>query len=114
VELLTYLAVGALAVLVGLMIDVALSVRRIRSESTQLRTTVEQGMHYLMFEKPEYPPGTMPKFAGGFSVWVYRGGAWRLEANFSDEGYEPGPPPSGPGEHEGYAIRQLSVKKKGR
>jgi hypothetical protein len=114
VELLAYVAVGALAVLLGLVIDVALSIRRIRTEATQLRTTVEKGMHFLMFDKPAYPPGTQPKYEGGFGVWVYRGGVWRLEANFSAEGYEPGPPPSRPGEYEGYAIRQLSVKKKPR
>ena len=49
----------------------------------------------------------------GYSVWLFLGGRWDLIEDRCREGYEPGPPPSKPGLHEGYAIRKAGVKKPG-
>ncbi len=105
--MLAYLATAALFVLLGVVIDIAVSVRRLRS-------VVANGLHYLMFEYHAYPTGHSYKYEGGFCIWVFRGGKWTLEADFCEEGYEPGAPPARTGEMEGYAIRQLGVKKRPR
>lgn len=105
-EMLAYLAVAALFVLLGVVIDIAVNVRRLRS-------VVTNGLHYFMFEHHAYPSGPVyNRYEGGFCIWVFRGGKWTLEADFCEEGYEPGAPPSRTGDIEGYAIRQLGVKKR--
>jgi len=114
VEMLAYLACAALFVLLGVVIDIAISVRRLKDEASRLRAVVEKVLHYFMFVYPAYPKGTLYEYEGGFSIWMFRRGEWKLEANFCKEGYEPGAPPSRTGVNEGFAIRQLGVKKRPR
>ncbi len=113
-ELLAYIACAALFLILGVMIDVAITARRLRDEASRLRAALEHGLHYFIFVRPHYPNGTLHSHEGGFCVWVFRGGDWKLEANYCQEGYEPGAPPTRTDVIEGYAIRQLGVKKRPR
>lgn len=45
----------------------------------------------------------------GFGIWVYRDGAWHLEENLCQKGYEPGGPPAVPGRFPGDRIRKEGV-----
>lgn len=113
-EPLAYLAYAALFLIVGVMIDLAITARRLRNEVSRLRATLEHGLHYFIFVHSAYPKGTLYNHEGGFSIWAFRGGKWQLEADYCREGYEPGPPPTRTDVIEGYAIRQLGVKKRPR
>jgi hypothetical protein len=63
-------------------------------------------------DEPKQKPleGTTGGFArGGFAVWHYTRGAWVLEKNACDEGYECGSPPREKGEYEGERRKTACV-----
>ncbi len=111
-DLLAFLACGLLLAILVVLIVIAVTIRGLRSDICQFRSVTEHGMNYFMFNRQSSPLGSVGKCDGGFSVWVFRGGQWKLEGNYCLEGYEPGPPPYRSGLMEGYAVRQLAVKKR--
>jgi hypothetical protein len=101
-----------LAILI-VLIDVARTARQLRGDASLMRSIVEHGLHYFMFDRHgSHFFGSIPPVDCGFCVWVFRRGNWQIEGNYCAEGYEPGPPPSRAGVIEGYAVRQLAVKKR--
>jgi hypothetical protein len=111
-EVITYLACGLLFAILVVLILIAVIVQGLRRDAFHLRLIIESGLYYFMYERPMYPMGTTHRPEGGFCVWVFRGGEWKLEGNYCTVGYEPGPPPNRTGVIEGYAVRQLAVKKR--
>ncbi len=47
----------------------------------------------------------------GFGIWVFRDGAWHLEEDLCQKGFEPGSPPEIPGRFSGDRIRKEGVSK---
>lgn len=48
---------------------------------------------------------------GGYTLWAYREGDWRLEKDYSEPGFACGPPPARTGWYEGEIVRTGSVRK---
>jgi hypothetical protein len=113
VEMMGYVGTGALVILVAASVAVVVMLRGLQSDVAGLRDVVEKGLHYLMYDQKLYGR-PRPDEDCGFSIWTYRNGVWQLAGNYCGEGYEPGPPPTRKGVHEGYSVRQLGVKKKPR
>ncbi len=111
-ELLTYMDHGLLFAILIVLVFIAVTGHRLRSEVAHLRSVIESGLNHFMFDWHTHSMGSIGGWEGGFCIWVFRGGKWTLEGDFCLEGYEPGPPPCGVGLMEGYAVRQLAVRKR--
>jgi len=60
------------------------------------------------FRPTSSTPSTRPGNSA-IASGVYRGGVWVMTEDRSAPGYVPGPPPTRPGEHEGYSVQVISV-----
>ncbi len=110
-DVIPIITCALLAVLVGMMLDAAVQLRRIHSALALHHRNVESFLHYFLFEKDLYSDYRPKEHDdSGFCVWVYHNGQWKVAADYSREGFEPGPPPSYKGSCEGYAVKQPSVK----
>jgi hypothetical protein len=110
-ETVAYVACALLVVVLGVLTDIAVSARAIKSTLARQQAQLEAAID--IFIKCSYPTGWSKKDEAGICVWVFRGGVWKLEGKYCGEGYEPGPPPSRKDAVEGYAVKQVCVKKPG-
>lgn len=108
---LSVISCSLLALLVAVSFYAVVCLRQIHSSLVRHHQNLESSLRFLLFEKETYSFAGRTEFGdSGFCVWVYRGGQWKIAADYSREGFEPGPPPAYSGSCEGYAVKQPSVK----
>jgi hypothetical protein len=112
---------------VALLVDIAFSLRAIRNLSEHLQRQrsfpfwfhSSRGALYWHSSRGHFPharhfSSAIVACPEGITTWVFRKGAWLLEETTCAEGYEPGPPPAGPGEFDGYRKRTVCIKRRAR
>lgn len=92
-------AIGGLSLVA--LVDIALSLRAVRSSYEPRRQAIRIVRDTSARDTSQW---NYPK--GGDAIWVFREKKWVLEASDCQPGYEPGPPPQSPGAYEGHRVRR--------
>jgi hypothetical protein len=85
-----------LVLIVGLWVDLRCAIARVQASLPKRR------MHHT------HSLSALP--AGGYTLWTYRDGQWKLERDCSAPGFQCGPAPGRAGWYEGEIVKTSCVQ----